>query len=85
METFFNYLIKKIVTKTSDDILIHQKFFMRKSKVDKIKLLNEENDLEVTSDIINSYKTNTTRKRVTKRGLEKYYNNLIQFMNSRFI
>ena len=58
---------------------------MRKSKVDKIRLLNEENDLEVTSDIINSYKTNTTRKRVTKRGLEKYYNNLIQFMNSRFI
>lgn len=58
---------------------------MRKNKVDKIKLLNEEHDLEVTSDIINSYKTNTTRKRVTKRGLEKYYNNLIQFMNSRFI
>lgn len=58
---------------------------MRKNKVDKIKLLNEEHDLEVTSDIINSYKTNTTRKRVTKRGLEKYYNNLIQFMNNRFI
>jgi len=58
---------------------------MRKNKVDKIKLLNEEHDLEVTSDIINSYRTNTTRKRVTKRGLEKYYNNLIQFMNSRFI
>jgi len=58
---------------------------MRKNKVDKIKLLNEENDLEVTSDIINAYKNNTTRKRITKRGLEKYYNNLIQFMNSRFI
>lgn len=58
---------------------------MRKNKVDKIKLLNEEHDLEVTSDIINSYRTNTTRKRVTKRGLEKYYNNLIQLMNGRFI
>lgn len=58
---------------------------MRKNKVDKIKLLNEEHDLEVTSDIINSYKTNTTRKRVTKRGLEKYYNNLIQLMNGRYI
>ena len=58
---------------------------MRRNKVDKIMLLNEEHDLEVTSDIINSYRTNTTRKRVTKRGLEKYYNNLIQFMNSRFI
>jgi len=58
---------------------------MRKNKVDKIKLLNEEHDLEVTSDIINAYKKNTARKRVTKKGLEKYYNNLIQFMNSRFI
>jgi hypothetical protein len=58
---------------------------MRKNKVDKIRLLNEEHDLEVTSDIINAYKNNTTRKRVTKKGLEKYYNNLIQFMNSRFI
>lgn len=56
---------------------------MRKNKVDKIKLLNEEHDLEVTSDIINSYKTNTTRKRVTKRGLEKYYNNLILIMQTR--
>jgi hypothetical protein len=58
---------------------------MRKVKVDKIKLLNEENDLEVTSDIINSYRTNTARKRVTKKGLENYFNNLIQLMNSRFI
>ena len=47
--------------------------------------MNEEHDLEITSDIINAYKNNTTRKRVTKKGLEKYYNNLIQFMNSRFI
>jgi hypothetical protein len=58
---------------------------MRKNKVDKIKLLNEEHDLEVTSDIINAYRTNTYKKRITKKGLEKYYNNLIQFMNSRFI
>jgi hypothetical protein len=58
---------------------------MRKSKVNKIRLMNEEHDLEITSDIINAYKNNTTRKRVTKKGLEKYYNNLIQFMNSRFI
>ena len=82
---FFSLFNKKVVTKTSDDILIYQKFFMRKNKVDKIRLLNEEHDLEVTSDIINAYKNNTTRKRVTKKGLEKYYNNLIQFINSRFI
>ena len=58
---------------------------MRKNKVNKIRLLNEESDLEVTSDMINAYKTNRAKKRVTKKGLEKYYNNLIQFMNSRFI
>jgi hypothetical protein len=58
---------------------------MRKNKVNKIRLMNEESDLEVTSDMINAYKTNNAKKRVTKKGLEKYYNNLIQFMNSRFI
>lgn len=55
---------------------------MRKNKVKKINLLDE--DLEVTNDIINSYKTNTSRKKVTKKGLEKYYNNLIKVMNNRF-
>lgn len=58
---------------------------MRKIKVDKIKLINEEKDLEVTSDIINTYKNNTNKKRITKKGLENYFNNLIQFMNDRFI
>lgn len=58
---------------------------MRKIKVDKIKLINEDTDLEVTSDIINNYKSNTNKKRITKKGLENYFNNLIQFMNSRFI
>lgn len=57
---------------------------MRKNRIEKIKLLNEEHEVDVTSDMINSYKNNT-KKRVTKKGLEKYYNNLIQFMNSRFI
>ncbi len=58
---------------------------MRKIKVDKIKLINEDTDLEVTSDIINNYKSNTNKKRITKKGLENYFNNLIRFMNSRFI
>ena len=57
---------------------------MRKNKVDKIKLLREENEVDVTSDMINSYKVNT-KKRITKKGLEKYYNNLIQLMNGRYI
>ena len=65
--------------------LFVRSFFMRKIKVDKIKLINEDTDLEVTSDIINNYKSNTNKKRITKKGLENYFNNLIQFMNSRFI
>lgn len=71
--------------KTSDELFIRQKFFMRKIKVDKIKLINEDTDLEITSDIINNYKSNTNKKRITKKGLENYFNNLIRFMNSRFI
>jgi hypothetical protein len=55
---------------------------MRKSRVDKIKLLNEENEVDVTSDMLNSYRSNT-KKRVTKKGLEKYFNNLILLMQSR--
>lgn len=55
---------------------------MRKNRIEKIKLLSEENEVDVTSDMINSYKVNT-RKRVTKKGLEKYYNNLILIMQTR--
>lgn len=57
---------------------------MRKIKIDKIKI-KDDDELEVTTDIINNYKTNTNKKRITKKGLENYFNNLIQFMNSRFI
>ncbi len=56
---------------------------MRKNRIEKIKLLNEEHEVDVTSDMINSYKNNTTRKRVTKKGLEKYFNNLILIMQTR--
>lgn len=62
--------------------LFIRSFFMRKSRVDKIKLLNEENEVDVTSDMLNSYRSNT-KKRVTKKGLEKYFNNLILLMQSR--
>jgi len=55
---------------------------MRKNKIDKIQLLNEESEVDVTSDMINSYRNNT-KKRVTKKGLEKYYNNLILIMQTR--
>ena len=56
---------------------------MRKNRIEKIKLLNEEHEVDVTSDMINSYKNNTTKKRVTKKGLEKYFNNLILIMQTR--
>lgn len=55
---------------------------MRKTRFDKIRLLNEENEVDVTSDMLNSYRINTKR-RVTKKGLEKYFNNLILMMQSR--
>lgn len=55
---------------------------MRKNRIEKIKLLSEENEIDVTSDMINSYKVNT-KKRITKKGLEKYYNNLILIMQTR--
>jgi hypothetical protein len=55
---------------------------MRKNRIEKIKLLNEEFEVDVTSDMINSYRNNT-KKRVTKKGLEKYYNNLILIMQTR--
>ena len=55
---------------------------MRKNRIEKIKLLNEESEVDVTSDMINSYRNNT-KKRVTKKGLEKYFNNLILIMQTR--
>jgi hypothetical protein len=55
---------------------------MRKTRIEKIKLLNEESEVDVTSDMINSYRNNT-KKRVTKKGLEKYFNNLILIMQTR--
>jgi hypothetical protein len=62
--------------------LFIRSFFMRKNRIEKIKLLSEENEIDVTSDMINSYKVNT-KKRITKKGLEKYYNNLILIMQTR--
>ena len=62
--------------------LFIRSFFMRKNRIDKIKLLSEENEVEVTLDMINSYRMHT-KKRVTKKGLEKYYNNLILIMQTR--
>ena len=44
---------------------------LSKNKVNKIRLLNEESDLEVTSDMINAYKTNSAKKRVTKKEIQK--------------
>jgi hypothetical protein len=57
---------------------------MHKIKIDKIKI-KDDDELEVTTNMIDNYKTNTNKKRITKKGLENYFNNLIQFMNSRFI
>jgi hypothetical protein len=42
----------------------------------------EGNEIEITSDIIQRYQTDTRKKRVTKRGVEKFLNNLVCFFKN---
>jgi hypothetical protein len=58
---------------------------MRKQSVNKIKLKNETVDIEVTGDMIDSYKKSTNKKRITKKGMENYFNNLIHFMSNGLV
>lgn len=51
-------------------------FFMIKSQT----IIVDNTELELTSDLIERYKHTTRKKRVTKRGIEKFYNKLIEFM-----
>jgi hypothetical protein len=43
-------------------------------------IIVDNTELELTSDLIERYKHTTRKKRVTKRGIEKFYNKLIAFM-----
>lgn len=53
---------------------------MIKSKTIKV----DDTEVELTYDLIERYKTTTRKKRVTKRGIEKFYNKLISFMTNKF-
>jgi hypothetical protein len=44
----------------------------------------DNTEVELTRDLIERYKNTTRKKRVTKRGIEKFYNKLISFMTNQF-
>jgi len=44
----------------------------------------DNTEIKLTHDLVERYKTTTRKKRVTKKGIEKFYNKLISFMTSRF-
>jgi hypothetical protein len=62
--------------KFPDDIYLSSGFFMIKSQT----IIVDNTELELTNDLIERYKHTTRKKRVTKRGIEKFYNKLIEFM-----
>lgn len=62
--------------KFPDDIYLSSGFFMIKSQT----IIVNNTELELTNDLIERYKHTTRKKRVTKRGIEKFYNKLIEFM-----
>jgi hypothetical protein len=44
-----------------------------------------ETEIEITQDIIDHYKRETHRKRVTKKGIEKFFNSLFEKINLHLI
>lgn len=54
---------------------------MIKSQTITIRVDND--DVELNSELIERYKRSTHKKRVTKAGIEKFYNKLIEVMSSR--
>lgn len=60
--------------------ICHLDFFMLKFQT----IIVDNTEVELTNDLIERYKNTTRKKRVTKRGIEKFYNKLISFMTSQF-
>lgn len=60
--------------------IFHPDFFMLKFRT----IVVDNNELPLTHDLIERYKSTTRKKRVTKRGIEKFYNKLISFMTNPF-
>jgi hypothetical protein len=44
-----------------------------------IKSIEEEFEMEISKELISFYKKETGKTRVTKRGIQKFYNNLVYF------
>jgi hypothetical protein len=51
---------------------------MIKSRTITIKV--DDDDVELNSELIERYKRITQKKRVTKAGIQKFYNKLIEIM-----
>ena len=60
--------------------ICHLDFFMLKFQT----IVVDNTEVELTRDLIERYKNTTRKKRVTKRGIEKFYNKLISFMTNQF-
>jgi hypothetical protein len=45
----------------------------------------QEEELEITDQLIEYYKKNTRKKRVTKKGIEKFFNAFVDKLQSRFM
>jgi hypothetical protein len=60
--------------------ICHLDFFMLKFQT----IVVDNIEVELTRDLIERYKNTTRKKRVTKRGIEKFYNKLISFMTNQF-
>jgi hypothetical protein len=42
----------------------------------------KDDEIEVSKDLIETYKKNTNKKRITKKGMENYFNTLIEKMKT---
>ena len=51
-------------------------------KVQTITIKVREDDVELNSELIERYKRLTHKRRVTKAGIQKFYNKLIEVMNN---
>jgi len=50
-----------------------------------ITTIINETEIEINQDIIDCYKRDTNRQRVTKKGIEKFFNSLFKKINLHLI
>jgi len=48
-------------------------------------IIVNETEIEINQDIIDKYKQDTNRQRVTKKGIEKFFNLLFEKINLHLI